>query len=36
MTPGWFALILILAFILGEASVLGTQFWLVYRNGKFS
>lgn len=36
MTPIWFALILILAFILGEASVLGTQFWLVYRNGRFS
>lgn len=36
MTPRWFAVVMILAFIIGEASVLGTQFWLVYRNCRFS
>lgn len=36
MTPIWFAVVMILAFIIGEASVLGTQFWLVYHNCRFS
>jgi hypothetical protein len=36
MTSGPFVLLLVLAFVLGEATVLGTQFWLVYRNCRFS
>ncbi|MBO9370212.1 MAG: hypothetical protein J7575_03855 [Chloroflexi bacterium] len=36
MTSGPFVLLLVLAFVLGEATVLGTQFWLVDRKGKLS
>lgn len=36
MTPGWLTVILTLAFLIGEVSVLGTQFWLIYRNYRFS
>ncbi|MBC7226169.1 MAG: hypothetical protein H5T61_02930 [Thermoflexales bacterium] len=36
MMPVWFAIVLILAFVIGEIAVLGTQFWLIYRNYRFS
>jgi len=36
MMSGLFVLLLVLTFVLGEATVLGTQYWLVNRNGKFS
>jgi len=36
MISGLFVLLLVLTFVLGEATVLGTQYWLVNRNGKFS
>ncbi len=36
MALGWLATLLILAFIIGEAFVLGIQFWLVDRDVKFS